>query len=73
MNVYDLNREQFRAQLEVRVAPALVYQMASEIYTLLQAVFAQNCNDSVLREWTFQWASEKLDIDYDQIYDRWLS
>lgn len=71
-SVYDMDNLQFRQALGQRVTPAIVYKYANDIYGLLTGVFAEDCSDSLLREWAFQWASEKLNIKYDTIYDRWL-
>lgn len=73
LDVYDLDREQFITELEARTEPEFVYHNAHLVYELLADVFEQPCNDSLLREWAFQWTSEKLNIDYDLIYKRWLA
>ena len=73
INVFNLNREQFQAELAERTTPQLVYDHASEVYGFLAGMFKQDCNDSTLREWTFQWASELGGVDYDVIYNKWLN
>lgn len=72
-SVYDMDRQQFRQTLGRKVRPSTVYKYACDIYGLLTGVFSEDCCDSLLREWAFQWASEKLGIEYDEIYQRWLN
>lgn len=72
-DVFDMSRDEFMAELASRTAPEFVYHNAHLIYELLAEVMKQPCNDSLLREWAFQWASEELKIDYDEIYERWLA
>lgn len=72
MDVFKLNHEQFKEELYKRLDPNLVLEEAPHIYVLLTGAFNQGCYDSVLREWAFQWASKELDIEYKEIYERWL-
>ncbi len=71
-SVFDMNRQEFRQALGQQVTPQIVYKYANDIYGLLTGVFCEDCSDSLLREWAFQWASEKLKIEYDDIYNKWL-
>lgn len=72
ISVYELNREQFISLLNTKCRPADIAKWAPEIYAYLSGLMQENCSDSVLREWAFQWASEELGLDYDKIYDKWL-
>lgn len=71
-SVYDLEHDQFIRELNTQCRPADVLKWAPHIYAYLSGLFNENCSDSVLREWAFQWASSKLKIDYDVIYNAWL-
>jgi hypothetical protein len=71
-SVYDMTREQFLKELNTKCRPADILKWAPEIYAYLSGLFTENCSDSVLREWSFQWASEKLKVDYDVLYNAWL-
>lgn len=73
IDVMQLDRDGFLAELEQRTTAAIVYREAPNIYDHLRSIFWQSCNDSLLREWAFQWATDKLGYSYDQIYDRWLA
>lgn len=73
MNVYDMNREQFHAALAEKTTPQKLLNNAKDIYEYMTTLFDQQCGDSVLREWAFQWVSEQLGIDYDVVYSRWLN
>lgn len=70
-NVFDMSREEFITELAKRTAPEFIYHNAPVIYDLLAEVMEQDCSDSLLREWAFQWTSEALGIDYNDIYERW--
>lgn len=73
MDVYEMTQEQFTAAMvEKGVTPQFIYQYAVRIYDALTSVMGQDCSDSVLREWAFEWASTELGIDYEVIYERWL-
>lgn len=65
-------REEFLKELNSKCRPHDIEKWSPEIYAYLSGLFNENCTDSVLREWAFQWASEKLGIKYDTIYKRWL-
>jgi hypothetical protein len=70
---YELNDEQFKATLADRTTPDQVFANAPRIYEYMGELFGTNCGDSVLREWSFQWWSDKTGKSYDTIYERWLS
>lgn len=72
-DVYDLNEQQFKYELAQRLTPQLVWDHAPQVYGLLAGAFRQDCNDSLMREWTFQWASDRGGVAYDDIYDKWLN
>lgn len=72
MDVFEMNREQFRAELAKVTTPEFIFEHAGSVYETMTEVMRQDCNDSVLREWAFEWASEGLDRPYDDIYDRWM-
>ena len=71
-SVFDMTRDEFIAQLDKRTKASLIYEEAGNIYPVLTGIMSQSCEDSLLREWAFQWASETLGIEYDAIYNRWL-
>ncbi len=72
MDVYEMSQEQFTAVLAEATTPEVIFDRASDVYEVMTEVIGQDCSDSVLREWAFEWASLALEIDYDVIYDRWL-
>jgi hypothetical protein len=72
MDVYEMTQEQFTAALAEKTTPEFVFEHAGNVYETMTLLFGQDCSDSVLREWAFDWASEGLGIDYDDIYNRWL-
>lgn len=71
-DVFSLNSEGFKTLLSERTTPEKVFKNAPGIYNYMRDIFHQNCDDSLLREWAFQWACEGLNINYQVIYDRWL-
>lgn len=73
IDVFELDRGQFIAELSQRTTPQQLYNHAPVIYTYLARLFEQPCMDSVLREWAFQWSTDELGLDYDNIYQWWLS
>lgn len=73
VDVYELDHEEFVQWLDTLTTPQAVYKFAGDIYGYLSGLFHQSCNDSVLREWAFDWASQGLGIKYEDIYDRWLA
>lgn len=71
---YDLNEGDFKAALEAKTTPADVLANAGRIYDFMSELFdGQETDDSVMREWTFQWWQAKTGGDYDTIYNKWLS
>lgn len=74
LSVWDMTEQQFKYELVQRTTPQLVYDhcKGDGVYHLLAGAFMQDCNDSVLREWTFQWASDRGGVEYDQIYNKWI-
>lgn len=72
-SVMDMDRDEFIAALSDKTTPQDILDNANIIYTYLSRIFNENCMDSVLREWAFQWSTEQLNINYDVIYDKWLS
>lgn len=72
VSVYDMNREQFLDALAVKTTAREVFADAPRIYEFLTTLFGEDCNDSVLREWAFQWYCEVTGDEYDSIYNRWL-
>lgn len=67
-----MNREEFLTELSSKTTAELVYLNAPTIYDYLSILFGENCTDSLLREWTFQWYAEQTGQDYDVIYKKWL-
>jgi hypothetical protein len=72
MDVYEMTQEQFVAALAERTTAQYIFENADKIYQTMTGVMGQDCSDSVLREWAFEWASTELGCDYDDIYNRWL-
>lgn len=72
MDVYEMSQEQFTAALAEKTTPQAIFDRAHDIYEMMTEVMGQDCSDSVLREWAFEWASNELDRPYDDIYNRWL-
>jgi hypothetical protein len=67
-----MNEQEFKYQLSHLTQPADILKWAPEIYAYLSGLFRENCSDSVLREWAFQWAADKMGVDYDVLYKAWL-
>lgn len=72
LDVFDWDREKFISELAKLSHPQYIYDYAHEIYAYLSGLFTQRCEDSVLREWAFQWWAEETGQDYDKIYNKWL-
>jgi hypothetical protein len=72
MDVYEMTQEQFTAALAEKTTPQYIFDHADKIYQTMTGVMGQDCSDSVLREWAFEWATTELGLDYDDIYNRWL-
>lgn len=73
MDVFELHEAEFKQELAKRTNTGSVLKNVGRIYEYLGELFGQNCDDSVLREWTFQWYSVETDQPYDVIYHRWLN
>jgi hypothetical protein len=71
-NVMNMDRDEFRQALADHTTPQAIYDNAKYPYRFMSDLFKQNCIDSLLREWAFQWSSEQLDLDYNEIYNKWL-
>lgn len=71
-SVFDMSEVEFRGALKEKTTPELVFLNAKNIYGFLSTLFEENCNDSVLREWAFQWFCEETGEKYDVIYNEWL-
>lgn len=69
---YQLDETQFKAALAKRTTVEEVFHNASRIYGYMTELFAAECDDSVLREWTFQWWADETGEDYEVIYQEWL-
>lgn len=72
MSVFDMDEGTFKEALAEKTTSELIFLNASSIYEFLSVLFGENCNDSVLREWAFQWYSEQTGDSYDNIYNKWL-
>jgi hypothetical protein len=68
-----MDEGEFKQELAARTTPEAVFDNAKYIYPFLGNLFGEPCNDSVLREWAFQWSSEQTGGSYDEIYNRWLA
>lgn len=73
LDPYTLDDAGFKTALAERTTTADVFANAERIYERLTELFGTDCNDSVLREWAFQWWSDQTGNDYDTIYDKWLA
>lgn len=73
MDPYDMSEQEFKQFLEENTTPENVFEGARNIYTFMTDLFKSDCGDSVMREWTFQWYSEKTNQKYDVIYNRWMN
>lgn len=71
-SVFDMDAQEFRDALAGKTTPELIYANAPNIYDYLSILFGENCTDSLLREWAFQWWTEQTKNSYDDIYDKWL-
>ena len=71
-SVLELDRDDFFQQLDTQTTPRDILFNACRIYSYLGFIFLENCMDSTLREWAFQWASEKSGINYGVFYNVWL-
>lgn len=72
-NVLEMREYQFKDALTQVTTPQLVFDNAHRIYDYLVELFNDPmANDSVLREWAFQYSTENLGISYDAIYNKWL-
>jgi hypothetical protein len=69
---YDMSQEEFKASLDDLVIEEDVWCNTHRIYDFLTEVFGSDANDSILREWTFEWWSDKTGKDYSVIYYKWL-
>lgn len=72
-DIYEMKEYEFKDALTQVTTPQLVLDNAHRIYEYMGEIFNQRADDSLLREWAFQYATENLNIDYDIIYDKWVS
>jgi len=74
MSVYELDEQQFKSLLATKCRRVDIWKYAPEIYAYMSGLFQEGCEDSVLREWAFQWATQQPQAmySYDEIYNRWL-
>lgn len=72
-DVMQMTDTEFLDALETLTTSGDILKNARDIYTYLTMLFEQNCADSLLREWAFQWAASDLGVSYSVIYDKWLS
>lgn len=70
---YDMSREEFQEYLENNTTPTKVFRNAKNIYLFMTTLFNSDCNDSVMREWTFEWWQKKTGRQYKEIYYKWLN
>jgi len=70
--VLEMNDIQFKYALSQKTTPQLILANCRNIYEYLSQLFDEDANDSILREWAFQWSSAILENDYDVIYNKWL-
>lgn len=69
---YYMSGEEFKMAMDALVIESDVWSNTHRIYDYLTEVFGTDCNDSILREWTFEWWSAKTNKDYSVIYNKWL-
>lgn len=72
-SVYHMNEAGFKSLLATKTTAELVFQHAPNIYEYMEVLFNENCQDSVLREWAFEWYSEVTGNDYEKIYEKWMN
>ena len=72
MSIFDMSRAEFFEALEKKTTPELLWRNAPNIYNYFAELFHEVAMDSLLREWAFEWYSEKTHQDYDLIYNHWL-
>ena len=67
----------FKTQLATKTAPKLIFENAQNINSYLGTLFNEGqktvFQDSVLREWTFQWYSKTTGKEYNTIYEKCLN
>lgn len=73
MDVFEMDRDRFRAELVKVTTPEFIFEHAADVYETMGLLLGQDCQDSLLREWAFEWSSEGTGRAYDEIYDRWLA
>lgn len=71
-SVFDMGRNEFITELSNRTTTELLFENAHRIYDYLAILFGENCSDSVLREWAFQWYANDKSEEYNKIYDKWM-
>lgn len=72
VDVMNMEHTQFKAELAKRTTPEKLLENANCIYDYLTEIFEQDCRDSLLREWSFQWWSDTTKEDYKVIYNKWM-
>lgn len=70
--MFEIGEVEFKKELGQLTNPQGIFVNAGRIYDFLSELFRQDCNDSLLREWAFQWYSARTGDDYDNIYNKWL-
>ena len=74
-DVYKMTDWEFIEVLEKVTTPEEIFDKAAkgaEFYDVLTGLVGQDCSDTVLREWAFDWSVTKLGKDYNEIYNRWM-
>jgi hypothetical protein len=72
MSVFDMNKTEFQKALAEKTTPEQLFLNAKEVYNYLSILFGEDCRDSVLREWAFQWWTDVTLDKYETIYNEWL-
>lgn len=71
-SVFDMSEGEFKEVLSQKTTAELIFLNVKDIYGFLSILFGENCSDSVLREWAFQWYCDETGDSYDNIYNKWL-
>jgi hypothetical protein len=70
---YDMDCQEFKNVLATLTTPSEIWDNAPNIYQYLTQLFETDCRDSLLREWAFQWWSDKMESPYELIYNKWIN
>lgn len=69
---YDMSEEEFKEALDSLTIESEVWTNTHRIYEFLTELFGSDAHDSVMREWAFEWWTDKTGKQYSTIYYKWL-